>query len=74
MLESLFRPQGRKVFDPMPLICQCGKLVPKDLERYKRCPDCYNEASDRVEDKLDHSHHQARRKQDREAADYEKRK
>ena len=72
MLESLSRKQGRKVFDPMPLICPCGKPVPKELEKFQRCPDCYNEVSDRIENKLDHSHHQKRQNQDREAAEYEK--
>ena len=72
MLESLKRKQGRKVFDPMPLICPCGKQVPEKLRIYKRCPDCYNEASDRIESRLDHSRYQKMQNQDQEAAEYEK--
>jgi len=54
------------------MFCKCGKPVPRELEPYKCCPDCCNEVSDRIENKLDHSRYQKRQNQDQEAAEYEK--
>lgn len=52
--------------------CSCGKPIPESCRIYGKCPDCYNAVSDAIEDRLDHSRYLKRRKEDQEAADYEK--